>query len=138
MGMFTWQEKYSVRNAVIDEQHKGLFHAADELHAAMLRGAGRQVIGATLDALIDYTQTHFREEEQLMQKYKFPQYAQHKAEHDKFIRQAKGLKDGLSTGQAAITVSTMQFLNDWLKNHIIGLDTKIAQHIESASGRKVA
>lgn len=138
MSLFTWQPKFSVHHDLIDEQHRGLFRAAEDLHAAMLRGAGRNVIAATLDSLLDYTQKHFRDEEQLMVKNKYPQYAQHKAEHDKFTQRVRQLKTDLANNQAAITVAVMQFVSDWLKNHIVGNDTKIAQHIASSGKARVA
>ena len=59
----------------------------------------------------------------------YPQFAQHKAEHDGFTRRVVELKQGLDKGQIALSVTTMQFLSDWLKNHIMKLDTMIPQHL---------
>lgn len=138
MSLFTWQPKYSVHHEMIDQQHRGLFRAADDLHAAMLRGAGRQIITATLAALLDYTEKHFRDEEQLMQKSSFPDFASHKAQHDKFTQQVKELRQAQEEGQMAVTVTTLQFLRDWLRDHIMGLDAKIARHIDGTGPAKVA
>ena len=116
MSLFTWNAKYSVGHAQIDQQHRGLFIAADELHAAMLGGCGKHVIAGTLGKLLDYTREHFRAEEALMQSSKYLQFHEHKAEHDSFTRQVVELKQGLDRGETAVSV-----------------DTAIAQHIASSS-----
>jgi hemerythrin len=59
MSFFQWRGEYSVHHPAIDRQHQQLFRLADDLHGAMTRGAGRQVMGDTLNSLIDYTLTHF-------------------------------------------------------------------------------
>ncbi len=129
MSFFAWRDEYSVHNTQIDGQHKELFRIAGELHSAMMRGAGRFVIGDTVTKLIDYTGRHFRDEETLMKASQFPQFTSHKAEHDNFITAVTVLKKGLADGQITVSVDTMQFLRNWLENHIMGRDQVVARHI---------
>jgi hemerythrin len=132
MSLFVWRNEYSVHHATIDQQHQQLFRLADELHGAMMRGAGRQVMGETLKRLIDYTVTHFRDEEQMMVRSRYPQYTQHKAEHDRLTQQVSALKQDFDRGQIAVTVETLQFLKGWLEHHIKGSDHRIADFLASA------
>ena len=41
MSLFTWQDTYSVGHQGIDGQHRKLFQYADNLHAAMEAGKGK-------------------------------------------------------------------------------------------------
>jgi len=59
MGVFQWEEMYSVQVASVDRQHRGLFRAANELNEALLAGCGKDVAGKILQRLIDYTASHF-------------------------------------------------------------------------------
>ena len=68
--MFEW--KYSVNIASIDAQHQKLFAIADELHEAMRNGQAGPVLAKTLDRLVQYTKTHFANEEGLMKIHGYP------------------------------------------------------------------
>jgi hemerythrin len=132
MSFFQWRGEYSVHHTAIDTQHQQLFRLADDLHGAMARGAGRQVIGDTLKCLIDYTLTHFREEEQIMVRSKYPHYVQHKAEHDALTGQVAALKGDFDSGKISVTVETLQFLKTWLERHIRQSDHRIADFLSKS------
>lgn len=66
MSLITWSDSYSVKNMQMDDQHRKLVDLINDLHGAMKLGQGRQKLGTILDALVDYTRTHFRSEELLM------------------------------------------------------------------------
>lgn len=129
MSLFEWRSEYSVQHPAIDSQHQQLFRLADDLHGAMTRGAGRQVMGDTLKRLIDYTVTHFRDEEQMMMRSKYPHYVQHKAEHDALTMQVAALKRDFDNGKFTVTVETLQFLKTWLSHHIKQSDHRIAEFL---------
>jgi hemerythrin len=135
MDLFTWQPKYSIHHAHIDQQHRGLFQAAENLHKAMMRGAGRHAVGDTLRFLLEHSQTHFRDEENLMVSSKFPGYSQHKKEHDSFRTRVIELVNSFTAGEPTITANTMRFVNEWLEGHIMGQDAKIAAHVHATAGK---
>src|SRR4029077_1259800 len=87
MSLFQWKDEHLVGQPEIDSQHKRLFQLADQLHAAMTTGKGKDVMLKTLGDLIDYTKRHFAAEEALMQRSKYPSYAEHKVFHDKLTAQ---------------------------------------------------
>ena len=126
MSLFVWSSDYSVNHAHIDNQHKELFRLADDLHGAMMRGAAKTVINDTLRKLVDYTRSHFREEEGMMLKSGYPQYASHKAEHDSLTAQVLDLQRDQDAGRVAVTGDTMRFLRAWLERHIMITDRKLS------------
>jgi len=126
MSLFEWKDQYSVGYLPIDIQHKRLFQLADELHAAMLAGKGKDVQSRTLHELIVYTKQHFGTEEGLMQKAGYPDYPRHKAEHDKLTKQVVDFQKNFESGAASLTITLLQFLKDWLSHHIGETDQKIA------------
>ncbi len=129
MSLFQWNDSLSIGNGEIDSQHKKLFALADRFHAAMSGGHGKAILQQTLTELIDYTRHHFACEESVMQKSAYPQFPQHKAEHDKLTQKVVKLHGELVAGHAVITIDVLQFLRDWLIHHIGEMDKKVGQHL---------
>ncbi len=134
--LFTWGEKYRVGIEIVDDQHKKLIALINELHEAMSLGEGSEVMEETLDELVEYTYTHFSSEENLMNIYHYPDLGKHKVEHEYFAKQVSNIKHNLERGSSiAITLSTMNFLKDWLSNHILGTDMQYAPFLKEQGAK---
>ncbi|MGA1994228.1 MAG: bacteriohemerythrin [Bryobacteraceae bacterium] len=127
-----WRDQYSVGIASIDAEHQELIGLINDLHAAMLDGHGRAVMGQILDGLAAYTVSHFANEEKLMQMHRFPGFERHKLEHDKLIEKVKVLQQDYRSGAATISLDVMTFLQRWLVEHIVGVDKKYGAHLRAA------
>ncbi|MDR0499075.1 MAG: bacteriohemerythrin [Holophagales bacterium] len=121
-----WNESLSVKVSRFDNEHKKLIGLVDELIEAMSQGKGRDILSETLRELLNYTVIHFKNEEQAMQKYGYPAYEFHKAQHDEFVNKAMELKEGHENGHTAISVTVLHFLNTWVANHIKKTDFEYA------------
>ena len=126
MELIKWLEKYSVNNFLLDSQHKKLIAIINELHTAMKVARGNETI---FDELIWYTKEHFRTEEQIMLKFNYDAFNEHKAEHEKLTEQVLKLQKDYKEGKSLITMETMNFLRTWLINHIEGTDKKYKDKI---------
>ncbi len=131
MSLFEWNESYSVGYPEIDTQHKRLFKLAEDLNSAMAAGKGKQMLSQTLANLINYTKGHFASEERLMQRYGYPEYPQHKVEHDKLTAQVLAFQSDFSAGRVMLSIDLMLFLKNWLSHHIGKIDQKVAAHIKA-------
>lgn len=131
MALITWTENFSVSVQSIDDQHKKLIGLVNDLYDAMRAGKARDVLGKVLAELIDYTVYHFGTEEKLFQKYAYPDYKAHKKEHDDLTKTAVDLKEKFNNGNMMITIEVMNFLKDWLNNHILGTDKKYGPFLSS-------
>lgn len=129
MSLMTWSEEYSVGVARFDTQHKKLIDLVNKLNDAMRVGKGKDVLAAILQELLDYTVYHFKSEEEAMQKVAFDGYDEHKREHDKLTRQVLDFAAKFNSGNSMLTVSLMQFLKDWVLNHIKGTDQKYTKYL---------
>lgn len=131
MALIQWDNSLSVSVAEIDKQHQQLVSRINELNDAMKLGKGKDALGKILNALIDYTATHFKTEEKYFDLYKYPDTALHKKEHVAFVQKVSDFKDGFDKGKLSITIELMNFLSDWLKNHIKGTDKKYSAFFSS-------
>jgi hemerythrin len=127
--MFEWKPEYSVHIPEIDAQHQRLFALAAELHTAMALGKAKTVLEQSLARLVDYTKTHFANEEQLMREYQYPEAGAHKVQHDQLTAQVLDFQKKLRGGQASLTINLMVFLKNWLERHILGSDLQYSAYI---------
>ncbi|MGQ9651722.1 MAG: bacteriohemerythrin [Phycisphaerae bacterium] len=132
MPLIEWTNGLSVKIPEIDEQHKKLVSIINQLHDAMIKRAGEQVLGDLLNELINYTVTHFQTEEKYMRGTSFPGYAPHKKQHDALTMQATELKAKFESGQPCVTLEVMEFLKEWLTKHIQGTDKQYTDHFLKA------
>ena len=129
MEIIKWTEEYSVGIKEIDNQHKGLVILINELFTLMTKGKSKDSLSEIFNYLTDYTKKHFFTEETLLYKYAYPEIDQHKLEHSKFIENLNNLKSDFKTGKITISIETLNFLKDWLLNHIKLSDKRYSVYI---------
>lgn len=122
MALIQWDKSLSVGISEIDEQHVKLIAIINSLHDAMKAGKTKEILGDLLQSLIDYTKMHFAYEEKYFDLYRYENSAKHKAEHKKLTEQVLDFQKKFNSGAIALSVELMNFLSDWLKNHIKGTD----------------
>jgi hemerythrin len=132
--MIAWTPSLAVGIEEIDAQHKELFRAADAFLTSVENCTPAKV-AALLAYLRSYANTHFSEEEGWMREFSFPEFALHKAQHERFLRDLDQLAavhrrhDG--TGLEPMRVAT--WLGRWLIDHVSASDTRLAHFIVSRS-----
>jgi len=124
MPLIQWDQAYSVSIDSIDNQHKRWIELVNNLHQAMLEGKGKDVLDQTLNAMIDYTKTHFTTEEKLMSQFAYGEFAEHKKLHDQFIDHIHQYQQRKASGEMALTIEVMTAMKDWLINHIQKVDSR--------------
>ena len=124
MAILTWDESYSVNVRELDQQHKKLFDMLNKLLEAMKEGKGKEVVGSILRDMESYTILHFRAEEKYMKQYEYPGYEEQKNQHEKYVAKIASFKEDLKSGKITLTMEVMQFLRDWLSNHIQKIDKR--------------
>ncbi len=124
--MYAWDQSFAVGIPQIDAQHKQLFGMVNELHQAMKSGQSKSVVGQTLERLVAYTMTHFKDEEALMRAKSYSELAQHKQIHDQFTARIKKCQEDHRAGSLAVNVVLLDTLQKWLTEHVKGIDAKYA------------
>jgi hemerythrin len=130
---YQWDVSLETGHAKIDNQHKQLIIALNNIIDASSQGKGDESIFTTLEFLTGYTVMHFATEEKLQVQYKYPDYYTHKGYHDEFkitvTKLTQRLKDEGPTTELISKVTTT--IGSWLVNHIKGDDFRMAAYIKS-------
>ena len=117
-----WNQINETGIPLMDEQHRAIVGLINSFH--MLRDMDGSVAVATLQLLCNFADVHFRSEEILLRKYRFPDFEPHQRLHHKI---------GELMGRAVETEMSHKdlesFLKDWWLTHINVEDRKFADHM---------
>jgi len=127
MPLIQWNDALSVKIDKFDDQHKKLVGLINELHTAMSQGKGKEIISHAINAMIDYTRTHFKDEEAFMKMHNYPELNAQQKAHAQFVDKVLDFKKQYETGVLTTTVQLFSFLNTWLIEHIKKSDAKYGQ-----------
>jgi hemerythrin len=104
-----------------DKQHLKLIGMINDLHDAIAKKTTEEKLGEVLKGLIEYTQTHFADEEEQMKACGYQGYTEHAAAHRALEARVAEYNQQQKT-HALSLVDFMNFLHDWLINHIMQID----------------
>ncbi|RUM45353.1 MAG: bacteriohemerythrin [Desulfocapsa sp.] len=124
-----WSTALSVGINSIDEQHKVLINLINTLFREMNSGKGRQAVSSALSKLIEYTGSHFAYEENIFDKHNYSGTDAHKEIHRKLVAQVVDFQRQFESGEKDISLELMEFLKDWLVQHIKGTDKKYSSFL---------
>lgn len=124
-----WKSDYSVGIVSIDLQHRKLIDLINSLQTAVDYATGEQYERKALDELVDYTMTHFKYEEDLMEKYGYTDFESHCREHARMIARVEKVLADYHRDQHVALQEALDFLKDWLINHINGTDRQYSQFL---------
>lgn len=135
MVAMAWNQAYSVGNAMLDSDHQILLNLLVQLEDATETGQSRQVVGSVLGVLAEYTEHHFRREEQVMAQIGYPGRAEHECAHRELEGRVRQIRDRWQSGERqALDQDVLAFLKKWLTEHILGADKAYGPWIEGQTG----
>jgi len=126
MPKLIWTDDLSVGVFRFDSEHKKLIDLLNKLNEAMSQGQGQKVMSGILSELIHYTKTHFKNEEEAMEKANYAGLAEQKKQHSDFTEKIQDLQEQYALGKTSITIEVFNFLNSWVQKHIKTEDKKYA------------
>ena len=130
-----WTPNLAIGVDTIDGQHQELFRRINQLYEAITTGESEQIVAETLKYLYDYTDFHFREEQEHMEEHDYPQLNSHKGLHSLFIRDLKSLSNELEQDGPSIelAIAVQRRVREWLVDHIQREDKQYGLYLKSLS-----
>jgi len=129
--MYEMKEEYYIGVKEIDEEHTHLFELAEEVYQLMKNDFipdKYDHIVATIEELRNYTKTHFKHEEEYMEKIQYKRLFTQKIQHQQFADKLDSLNlEEIDENQDAAIQDILDFLTDWLVHHILEVDMLIAE-----------
>ena len=118
----------------IDSQHSNLINLVNEARHTLNRDASPSRIEKIVKELLSYAIYHFRTEEALMKEYGYLQARSaeaqaHIQEHRGFSERVAALQEEVRLHARVDTDALVRFLLDWIAQHILETDKKLAAYI---------
>ncbi|MBE0615331.1 MAG: hemerythrin family protein [Burkholderiales bacterium] len=131
MTQFFWTDDLSTGSAQIDGDHHVLVDLVNALIETMETGQDGKRMAKAMNDLIAYTGEHFRREDALMERIEYVAVLAHQAAHTKLLAQLVELNGILDAGGKINVPAVSNFLNEWLRDHILSEDMKLAAALKS-------
>ncbi|MCW8860818.1 MAG: bacteriohemerythrin, partial [Rhodospirillales bacterium] len=122
MSYVTWRDSLLTGIPDIDRDHQTLFDLANQLHDSYAKGVDPSETKEVFAALLDYTDYHFRREEDLLDREGFPDTEAHKQAHEDLKNQVIDLYERYRKGEEGVILDLLAFLSNWLRFHIMEED----------------
>lgn len=118
-----WTPDYALGIPAMDADHRELLDLCNQFLALIDAGEPAAALARSLETLIIRTLAHFRAEEHVLDRHGYPALAIHVAEHERLLREAESLRQGLLAPEHGadldrIVGDTATFLRTWLLEHI--------------------
>ena len=126
MPLMTWYKSYSINNDELDRHHMTLFGIFNSLHDICTGEEKLFTMKNIFEELVLYSNYHFEAEEQYMSDIGYSGINKHIAEHIIFKEKIKELQDKINYNSPESCHELVTFLSNWLLNHVIQEDKKIA------------
>lgn len=134
MPLLEWRDEYSVGVWTLDAQHKQLIGFVNELQLAIVSGRSKQVVEEMMQKLAVYGKTHLETEERILLTHGYPDFVQHKAQHDAYVVKMQKIQQQQAAGQT-ISIELLKFLKDWWFHHILKVDRQYADFLTSRNAK---
>ena len=119
-----WEEKYSVEVEEIDNQHKRMFAVINELMDLISTNTPEEHLGEITDGLINYKKFHFATEEKYFKEFNYEGAEEHIQKHKEFNDKLSLLREKYPKNTIDFAFELVDFLEDWLINHLMVVDQK--------------
>ena len=124
-----WQNELNIGVPEIDAEHRYLVALVNNLYEKISANSMEGNLTDTFVHLIRYVDRHFKNEEGLMQIAGYPALQEHQKQHESLEDRVSELAESYLTGGEHINAETMDFLKDWVTDHILKEDAKIGHFI---------
>lgn len=114
---------------IIDEEHQLLVELTGTLIFALSQNVLRENLSDILQELIAATKDHFQKEEEIMERAKYPDFKDHKGQHDTILGEFSRIGAMLRAGEEPVTQALSACLQDRLMTHLAEEDPKYFKHL---------
>lgn len=130
MSLIEWDEtRFGLGLDFMDDTHKAFIAQVNRLAEA-----SNAAFTELFDQLIEHTEEHFQQEEQLMQETAFPANAEHRDEHQRILGELRQFKKRVDKGLVSFGRNYVtQRLPEWFRLHAASMDSALAAHAKNTA-----
>lgn len=129
-----WNKEWNVGHAEIDKQHQHWVEIFNRFESACLDDSYQNAAEYkkdTIQELYEYTDYHFKTEEEVMNKYDYPEAARHWRLHKDFKNSVYEKFREFENDGAVLSSQILSLMKQWIEDHILTEDRMLLLFLES-------
>jgi len=125
-NFIVWQKKWETGIKSIDDQHEHFVGLINKTYALNEGGKDKKALGEILTDLTEYARIHFSTEEGYFEDTEYPQTAEHEEKHQELLGKVLKFDQRFEAEEdvSKLVKDFLEFLRDWLDNHLAKVDAK--------------
>ena len=135
--IISWDGSYNLGIELIDNQHKELVRLINLLFNACL--TGNETLETTfkdsMSRMVDYVRYHFTAEQDLLMRVNYPNFNEHKKQHEVLIKNILEASKEHSSGKKFVPHNFVRTLKDWVLGHIAVSDKAYAAYVHEQKSK---
>jgi hemerythrin len=136
MALIKWRKEFETGIPGIDYEHQELVALINSFYAALINNTDKSKLIDSLNDIYGAIYAHFMLEENMMEKYGYDQYEQHRDDHVNLLDDIRDITDKLEASEDFSEDQLKTRLNDWFSIHFKTHDARLHQLEELiASGK---
>jgi len=116
-------------HSLLEKEHQQLIDLLDALDQCISTGNSANRASKYLSDFVALAEEHFKNEEAIMETYKYPEIIDHKKEHADLLDELSVLKNKLDSGHTPFGEDYMQLLRRWLEVHLFDADERLDEFL---------
>lgn len=130
----TWRSEFSTGVPIIDDQHKVLINMLNDASLKLTDRSPIEDFVRIVQGLLNYAGYHFQTEGKLMIDHGYGAACAadselHLSQHQAFAEKVAAVQAGLKARQRIAKADLINFLTEWLANHILNTDKKLGAYL---------
>lgn len=138
-----WSDTMETGIERIDQQHRYLVDTLRNANKRLLQDHEGALLEEVAHDLLGYAIMHFETEEECMMRYGYhiakPELAAaHIRQHRDFSQRVVAICEQLRERHPVSHIEVLRFLNEWLRNHVLGVDQRMGHFLREAESAAAA
>lgn len=133
-----WQRAYCCGEASIDREHHELFDRANDFIDRIVEGRlDAQGVAAEIDDLIEPVASHFANEEDILQQYRYAGLEDHRVKHERLMQRGRELCEHAARGVVDLSDLVFFLVHEVVSEHMLIEDKKYYPLLQAAAESRV-
>lgn len=122
MDIIKWRASYETGVEQMDAQHKQLIDLINTMYRVMRNMEDADAVDGVINAMLNYAERHFRDEEIFLRTSYYPHLDQHASLHQEYRLQMEKFMEEYEKNPREVTKEIYAFLRKWWLEHIVRED----------------
>jgi len=125
MSLIKWRDEFSLGIPSLDHEHRELIELINSLHEDLYHSHSKTSVMEFLGEIFAKVSAHFAHEETLMRDNDYPEYDEHKQDHERLLEEIRDLMDDFEDGVYVDIEGFTNKLEPWFSEHFKTRDAKL-------------